>query len=66
MTKTILGYYHDVMKIMDEVNAEHGYGAAHGVLKMTDETMSYNFRQELAEYIIRKESGAKIKQEGAT
>jgi len=59
MKKTILAYYQEVMNILSAANSEHGYGAAQGILKMADETISYNFRQELAEQIIRKEQKAK-------
>lgn len=55
MKKSILQYYQDAMSILSEANHEHGYGAAQGIVKMLDETISYNFRQELAEQIIRKE-----------
>ena len=47
------------MNILSAANSEHGYGVAQGILKMADETISYNFRQELAEQIIRKEQKAK-------
>jgi hypothetical protein len=48
MEKTILKYYQEIMNVLNEANDVHGYGAGQGILSMATETVSYNFRQELA------------------
>jgi hypothetical protein len=53
--KNILSYYREVMDILTIANEKHGYGAAQGIISMAQETLSYNFRQELAHQIYAKE-----------
>lgn len=47
------------MEILSAANSENGYGSSLGIIEMCRETISYNFRQELAHQIIAKEQKEK-------
>ena len=47
--------YQRVMDLICEATVKFGYVAAIGICEMAKETVTYNFRKELAEQIMKKE-----------